>query len=214
MAQSVSIAGYNVNFGVAGKISLPFRQVIPVLFVCVGYYVGALIGQSLRFPNSHLSLLWPPTAILLAALLLAPPRRWWIFLLAVTPVHVIVQLNDGVPALGIVSQLVGNFGQALVAALSVRYFVKDQLQLTSFRAVTVFVLCAVIFAPFLVSGIAAYLYVWSGWEQEYWYAWRARVLSNALSTLTIIPPILMAFGAGLEQISRLHRDGDTWNLSR
>ena len=199
LAHSVSVAGYNVNFGVAGKISLPFRQVIPVLFVCAGYYVGALIGQSLRFPNSHLSLLWPPTAILLAALLLAPPRQWWIFLLAVTPVHVIVQLNDGVPALGIISQLVGNFGQALVAALTVRYFVKDELQLTSFRAVTVFILCAVIFAPFLVSSIAVYLYLWSGWEQGYWYAWRARVLSNALSTLTIIPPILMAFGAGLNK---------------
>ena len=197
MAQSVFVAGYNVNFGVAGKISLPsFRHALPVVFVCAGYYVGALIGQSLRFPNSHLSLIWPPTAILLAALLLAPPRRWWIFLLAVTPVHFVVQLHDGVPALGIVSQLVGNFGQALVAALSVRYFVKDQLQLANFRAVTVFVLCAVIFAPFLVSGVAAYLYVWSGWEREYWYVWRARVLSNALSTLTIIPPILMAFGTG------------------
>ena len=166
-----------------------------MLLVCAGYYVGALIGQSLRFPNSHLSLLWPPTAILLAALLLAPPRQWWIFLLAVAPVHVIVQLKDGVPALGILSQLIGNFGQALVAALSVRYFVKGRLQLDSFRAVTVFVLCAVILAPFLVSSIAAYLYVLSGWEQEYWYVWRARVLSNALSTLTIIPPILMAFDA-------------------
>ena len=132
---------------------------------------------------------------MLAALLLAPPRQWWIFLLAVAPVHIVVQLKDGVPALGILSQLIGNFGQALVAALSVRYFVKGRLQLDSFRAVTIFVLCAVILAPFLVSSIAAYLYVLSGWEHEYWYVWRARVLSNALSTLTIIPPILMVFDA-------------------
>jgi PAS domain S-box-containing protein len=141
----------------------------------------------------------------LAALLLAPPSRWWLFLLAVAPVHILVQVKDGVPALGIFSQLVGNFGQALVAALSVRYFVKGQLQLDSFRAVTVFVLCAVMLAPFLVSGIAAYLYVLSGWEQEYWYVWRARVLSNALSTLTIIPPILMAFGARLAKTPRPSR---------
>ena len=51
-----------------------------------------------------------------------------------------MQLKDGVPALGIFSQLIGNFGQALVAAMSVRYFVKGQLQLDSFRAVTIFVL--------------------------------------------------------------------------
>ena len=117
---------------------------------------------------------------------------------AVSPVHIFVQLQDGVPALGILSQLIGNFGQALVAAMSVRYFVKGQLQLDSFRARHYFCPGAVLLAPFLVSAIAAYLYVLSGWEHDYWYAWRARVLSNALSTLTIIPPILMAFGAKVE----------------
>ena len=50
---------------------------------------------------------------------------------------------------------------------------------------------AVICAPAVVSGIAAYLYVLSGWEQSYSYAWGARVLSNALSTLMIVPPIIL-----------------------
>lgn len=195
MAHSALISMYQVEGGILKRISFPFRHALFVLLVCVGYYAGSLIGKSLRFPDSHLSLIWPPTAILLAALLLAPRQRWWIFLLAVAPVHIAVQLNDAVPVLGILSQLVGNFGQALVAAMTVRYFVKGRFQLDSFRAVTIFVLCAVILAPFLVSSIAAYLYVLSGWEQEYWYVWRARVLSNALSTLTIIPPVLMAFDA-------------------
>lgn len=193
MAPAALVSAYQIETVVLKRIFSPFRHALFPLLVCAGYYAGALIGQSLRFPNSHLSLIWPPTAIVLAALLLAPPRQWWTFLLAVAPVHVIVQLQDGVPAVGILSQLVGNFGQALVAALSVRYFVKGSLQLDSFRAVIIFVLCAVVLAPFLVSSIAAYLYVLSGWEQEYWYVWRARVLSNALSTLTIIPPILTLF---------------------
>jgi PAS domain S-box-containing protein len=181
------------------------HRVLCVLLVCAGYYAGALIGKSLRFPDSNLSLIWPPTAILLAALLLAPPRRWWIFLVAVSPVHVLVQMQDGVPALGILSQLVGNFGQALVAATSVRYFAKGEIRLDSFHNVIIFILCAVILAPFAVSAIAAYLYVLSGWEQDYWYVWRARVLSNALSTLTIIPPVLMAFGVRKRKIpSRSH----------
>ncbi len=193
MPQSALVSPYELDEGIR-RVSFPLEHVFYVLLVCAGYYGGALIGQSLRFPDSHLSLIWPPTAILLAALLLAPSRRWWVFLLAVAPVHIIVQLKDGVPLLGILSQLLGNFGQALLAAISVRYFVKGRLQLDTFRTLIIFVLGAVILAPFLISSIAAYLYVLSGWEHEYWFVWRARVLSNALSTLTIIPPILMVFG--------------------
>jgi two-component system, LuxR family, sensor kinase FixL len=202
LPQSALLSPYELDEELHPPVSCPLQHVFYVLLVCAGYYGGALIGQFLRFPDSHLSLIWPPTAILLAALLLAPPRQWWVFLLAVAPVHIVAQLNDAVPILGILSQLVGNCGQALLAAISVRYFVKGRLQLDSFRTLTVFVLGAVILAPFLVSGIAAYLYVLSGWEYEYWYVWRARVLSNALSTLTIIPPILMFFGGGLAKSSR------------
>jgi PAS domain S-box-containing protein len=193
LPQSALVLPYALNEGIR-RVSFPLEHVFYVLLVCAGYYGGSLIGQSLRFPDSHLSLIWPPTAILLAALLLAPSRRWWVFLLAVAPVHIIVQLKDGVPPLGILSQLLGNFGQALLAAISVRYFVKGRLELDTFRTLIIFVLGAVILAPFLISSIAAYLYVLSGWEHEYWFVWRARVLSNALSTLTIIPPILMVFG--------------------
>ena len=131
MPQSALVSPYALDEGIRG-VSFPLQHVFYVLLVCAGYYGGALIGQSLRFPDSHLSLIWPPTAILLAALLLAPSRQWWVFLLAVAPVHIIVQLKDGVPLLGILSQLIGNFGQALLAAISVRYFVKGRLQLDTF----------------------------------------------------------------------------------
>ena len=198
LPQSALVSPYALDEGLR-RVSFPLQHVFYVLLVCAGYYGGALIGQSLKFPDSHLSLIWPPTAILLAALLLAPSRQWWVFLLAVAPVHIIVQLKDGVPLLGILSQLIGNFGQALLAAISVRYFVKGRLQLDTFRTLIIFVLGAVILAPFLISSIAAYLYVLSGWEHEYWFVWRARVLSNALSTLTIIPPILMVFGGGFRK---------------
>ena len=167
-----------------------------MLLVCLGYYAGAWIAKALRFPDSNLSLIWPPTAILLGALLLVPPRKWWIYLLALAPVHVLVQLQDGVPAWGIISQLIGNFSQALLAAFSVCYFNKRVVHLNSFRAMVVFTLGAIIFAPVVVSTIAAYLYVLSGWEQNYWYAWRARILSNALSTLMIVPPIILLFSRG------------------
>lgn len=168
-------------------------QAQPVLLVSAAYYAGAWIAKALRFPDSHLALLWPPTAILLAGLLLAPLRKWWIYLLAVIPVHVLVQLQDGVPGWGIVSQLIGNFSQASLAAFTVRYFNREAPLFNNFRGAVVFTLGAVIFAPVVVSSVAAYLYVLSGWEQNYWYTWRARILSNALSTLMIVPPIILLF---------------------
>jgi integral membrane sensor domain MASE1 len=162
---------------------------LTVLLVCAGYYIGALAGKSLRFPSSNLALVWPPTAILLAALLLAPRRTWWIYLLAAAPVHILVQVQDAVPVWGIISLLLGNFGQAVLAALFVHHFNKGAQPFDTFRAMVIFMLGAVIVAPVVVSSIAAYLYVLSGWEHSYRYAWGARMLSNALSTLMIVPLI-------------------------
>jgi PAS domain S-box-containing protein len=191
MAVSLAIPKDLLKSGAARRVVGFFCLAQPVLLVCLGYYAGALLGKTLRFPGSHLSLIWPPTAILLAALLLVPLQKWWIYVLALAPVHILVQVQDAVPAWGIVSQLLGNFGQALLAAFSVRYFNKGAPAFDSFRAVVIFMLGAVIFAPMFVSSIAAYLYVLSGWEQSYGYAWGARVLSNALSTLMIVPPIIL-----------------------
>jgi PAS domain S-box-containing protein len=193
MAESLALSKDFLSFRTWRRTAEFIARPRPILLVCLGYYAGAWIAKELRFPDSHLSLIWPPTAMLLAGLLLAPLRKWWIYLLAVVPVHILVQWQDGVATWGILSQLIGNYSQALLAAGSVRYF-NEGPQLNSFRAIAIFVLGAILFAPAVVSTIAAYLYVLSGWEQNYWYAWRARVLSNALSTLMIVPPIILLCG--------------------
>src|SRR5262245_34379616 len=196
MFESVITRGWEEWRQASPRMPEAIRLAGLALLLAVGYYVGALFGKSLRFPDSHLSLIWPPTAILLAALLLTPMRVWWIYLLVVSPVHILAQLQDGVPPWGILSQLAGNFGQALLAAAGVRYFNKETPLLNNFRSVVVFTLCAVILAPVVVSTVVAYFYVLSGWEQDYGYAWRARILSNALSTLIIVPPIILLFSHG------------------
>jgi integral membrane sensor domain MASE1 len=150
------------------------------------------MAKSLTFPDSHLSLIWPPTAIVLAALLLAPPRMWWMYLVALTPVHFFTQLQGDMPPWAVMSTLVGNFSQALLSATTVLYFNGGPLRFDIFRSIVVFTLCAVFLAPIVVSSLAAYLYVLSGWESDYWYVWRARILSNALSTLAIVPTIIGA----------------------
>jgi integral membrane sensor domain MASE1 len=168
MPEWIVVSDYETHRATRSRAPFPAREVFLALLVCVAYYIGALIAQTLRFPLSHLSLLWPPTAIVMAALLLTPPQKWWLYLLAAAPAHVLVQIQGGVPAWGIVSQIVGNFGQALVAATTVRYVERERLRFDTLRGVIVFSLCAALFAPVLVSSIAAYLYVLSGWENDYW----------------------------------------------
>ena len=55
------------------------------MLVAVAYYLGARLGEQLRFLPVTTSVLWPPNAILTATLLLTRPRRWWIYLLAALP---------------------------------------------------------------------------------------------------------------------------------
>jgi len=61
------------------------------LLVAVVYYLGARVGEQLRFLPVTTSVMWPPNAILTATLLLTRPRWWGIYLLAAFPAHLLGQ---------------------------------------------------------------------------------------------------------------------------
>src|SRR4051794_19190358 len=92
-------SGYSARQSNSWRV-LPFwRDALFALLVAGAYYGGTELGLALT-PREHpISTLWPPNAILLAALLLGPTRRWPIFLLAVLPAHLFLQLHSGIPAL-------------------------------------------------------------------------------------------------------------------
>src|SRR5258705_10226734 len=55
------------------------------LWVLVGgacYYLATQIAWALCFPNSKVSLFFPPHAVLVSVLLLVPTRHWWAYTLA------------------------------------------------------------------------------------------------------------------------------------
>ena len=54
------------------RANSPIRLSIVGLLVGAAYYVGSLIGFTLTFPDSAVSVLWPPNAIVFTALLLMP----------------------------------------------------------------------------------------------------------------------------------------------
>ena len=58
-----------------------------VLASAICYYVATRVAWFLCFPDSKVSLFFPPHAVLLSILLLVPTRQWWAYALAVAAVH-------------------------------------------------------------------------------------------------------------------------------
>ena len=63
------------------------RTVCYVLASGVSYYAATQIAWSLTFPDSKVSLFFPPQAVLLCILLLVPTRHWWAYVLAAAGAH-------------------------------------------------------------------------------------------------------------------------------
>src|SRR5262245_17506108 len=154
-----------------------------------GYYLGPPVGFILRLPPSTPSILWPPNAMLTAALLLSPPRRWWIWIAAVFPVHVLVELEAALPPALVFALFVTNCSEALIAAAGVRAFSDAPHRLDTLRRMLVFIVMAGLLAPFLSSfldsGVVTLIR-----EERYWQVFRTRLFSNVLSELAIVPAVL------------------------
>src|SRR6476646_8799719 len=160
--------------------------------VCVAYYVGALVGFALKFPSHSPSALWPPNSILLAALILLPTRQWWVALLGAFPAHLLVQLPSAVPVVMSLAFFLSNSCEALLGAFLIRRSIDGPLRFDSLKSAAVFVLAAVVVAPFLSSFLDAGFVTLTGWQKEsYWQVWRARLPSNALAALAIPPVVVL-----------------------
>jgi PAS domain S-box-containing protein len=172
--------------------------------VGVAYYVGALVGFALKFPSHSPSALWPPNAILLAALLLLPTRQWWVVLLGAFPAHLLVQLPSGVPVVMSLAFFLSNSCEALLGAFLIRRSIDGPLRFDSLKSAGVFVLAAVVVAPFLSSFLDAGFVTLIGWKDDnYWRVWRARLPSNALAALAIVPVIVLWANEGAAWLRRV-----------
>lgn len=162
-----------------------------MLALAAAYYIGARIGFALTPQSQPVSTLWPPNAILFGTLLLAPPRAWILLLLAVLPVHLLVQLQSGVPWLMTLSWYVSNCSEALIGAAGIRWLVGGPLRLDSVSRVGVFVCVGAVGAPFLASFLDAALVRWNDFGSgSYWEVWQARFFSNVLAILSLVPAIV------------------------
>jgi signal transduction histidine kinase len=173
------------------------------VFVILAYYLGARIGFNLTFKPHLVSTLWPPNAILLAVLLLTSWRMWPVALLGAFLAHLIAELQNGVTMSMALYWFISNSFQALLGAICIRRFVGDRLQFDNSRHVSIFIIFAVIVAPFVASFLDLSFIALNGFGvEEYWKVWRMRFFSNVLATLIIAPVFVMLGASGIAYIRK------------
>ena len=173
-----------------------------VVLVGIAYYFGAMVGFALTLPNQPVSTLWPPNSIMLAFLLLQPRQDYWLILLGAFPAHLAVQLQSGVPLPMILFWFISNSSEALIGAICLRRYITGPVDFSSLRCVLLYVVIAVMLAPFLSSFLDAGFVSLVGWkEQSFWEVWLTRFPSNVLAALAIPPVILLWASKGVGWLS-------------
>src|SRR5947208_6345227 len=203
MTSSISVQG-GIERIARSRFSLPYTHTVLIAFWAgAAYYLGAIIGFALTFPTHAVSTLWPPNAVLLACLLLTPTRKWWLVLLGVFPAHVAVQLQSGVPTLMILCVFVSNSSEALIGAYCIRWLIGSPLKFDNFWDSGVFMIFAVLLAPFVSSFMDAAFVVLVGWKEgAYWQVWRMRFTANVLAELALVPFIVLWATNGVAWLRR------------
>jgi signal transduction histidine kinase len=173
-----------------------------LLLLAVVYYVATKVGFAFTPAERPISTFWPPNALLLATLLLAPRRMWWMFLLAVLPAHLIVQLQGGVPLGTAIGWFIGNTTEALIGASCIAYFTNRDALFESVRGVTIFLIFGVLLAPLATSFFDAAIVLGTGWGSHYWALWSARLFTNMVAELVIVPTVVLFGLNGLSWIRK------------
>ena len=181
------------------SVGKPFAQLrkfwasaLPLLLVTAAYYAGTAVGFLLTPAQEKISIFWPPNAILLATLLLAPRRKWWMFILAVLPPHLLIQLRAHVPLLTAMGWFFTNSGEALLGAYLIRRVGGDaRTWFDTVKGLIIFFAYGVFVAPLMTSFIDAAVVVSTGWGEHYWLLWTTRLFSNMLGELALVPTIVI-----------------------
>jgi len=171
---------------------------LQVFLTGVAYYVATEIAWALCFPNSKVSLLFPPHAVLVVILLLVPARHWWAYTLATIVAHFVATQQVHWPVLYALHCEAFDTAQNLLAAAGIRLFIKSPLNKITLRDAIVFVLIAVIIVPFGTAFWGAAFTISNGFGTNYWVEWRNLGISNGVTAVVLVPALLLV----AERLSR------------
>ena len=144
--------------------------------------------------------LFLPYAVLTAVLVVSPRRHWVWYILTGSVAHLATHWPEWTLSWVLFAD-VANIARALTAAVTLRWLFGGPPRLESIRALSLFVLCAVLVAPAVGATIGAANVVLHGAALTYWPPWRAWFVSNALTGLASLPAMITAFAlvAGLRR---------------
>ena len=174
------------------------RIVLQVFLTGFAYYVATEIAWALCFPNSKVSLLFPPHAVLVVILLLVPTRHWWAYTLATIVAHFVATQQAHWPVLYALHCEAFDAAQNVLAAAGIRLFIKSPLNKITLRDAIVFVLIAVIIVPFGTAFWGAAFTISNGFGTHYWVEWRNLGISNGVTAVVLVPALLLV----AERLSR------------
>jgi signal transduction histidine kinase len=165
--------------------------VLQVFLTGGAYYVTTEIAWALCFPNSKVSLLFPPHSVLVVILLLVPTRQWWAFTLASVLAHFVATQQAHWPVFYALHCEAFDAVQNVLVAAGIRLFIKSPLKAITLRDAIVFVLIAVIIVPFGTAFWGAAFTVSNHFGTRYWIEWRNLGISNGVTAIVLVPAFLL-----------------------
>jgi len=179
--------------------------VIGAVITAAAYWLGTQIGLLLTPSALAVSVMWPPNALLLASLLLAPRRHWPLYVAAVVPVHLLTQILYGIPLVTSVGWLATNITEAVIGAYLLQRLRAPRELFETFAGVLLFLGVGVAGVIGLTSFLDAAVVVGTGMGAGYWDLWCHRFASNALATLTLVPPIVAIGSSSITRFRAVRR---------
>jgi len=178
--------------GAVGRsVGASLRTVCFVLASTLSYYVATQIAWALTFPDSKVSLFFPPHAVLVSILLFVPTRQWWAYTLAAASAHFLATQQAHWPTVYALNCEVFDAVQNVGTAAGIRFLIKSPLKAITLRDAILFVLIAVVFVPFGTAFWGASFTLSYGFGTHYWIEWRNLGVSNAVTAVVLLPAILL-----------------------
>jgi len=163
-----------------------------VLTSAVCYYVATQIAWVLCFPDSKVSLIFPPHAVLVCILLFVPTRHWWAYVLAAASAHFLATQQAHWPTVYALNCEAFDALQNVGMAAGIRFLIKSPLRVITLRDAMRFVLVAAVLVPFGTAFWGASFTVSYGFGTRYWIEWRNLGISNAVTAVILLPVFLLS----------------------
>ena len=166
------------------------RTILGILATGACYYLATRTAWLLCFPDSKVSLFFPPHAVLISILLLVPTRHWWAYVLAAACSHYFATQQEHWPPLYALQCEAFDAVKAVLAAAGIRLFIRSPFNRITLREAIAFVLIAVAVVPFGTAFWGAAFTVSNHFGTDYWVEWRNLGVSNAVTAIVLVPVLL------------------------